>query len=246
MASQVVLQQAMMLGSSSILQTNHNQCFPSKPLGFSAMVSSFRRNAPLISSSVSWRCAPLIAKPSTFVARADDSNAEGAATAASDDNVEGGGEEAASASSEAVAEAETEAEAGVEEQVEEEEPKPPRKPRVKLGDIMGILNQRAVEAADNERPTPDLRTGDIVQIKLEVPENKRRLSTYKGIVISKQNAGIHTTIRIRRIIAGVGVEIVFPVYSPNIKEIKVLNHRKVRRARLYYLRDKLPRLSTFK
>ncbi|MED6171624.1 hypothetical protein PIB30_042372 [Stylosanthes scabra] len=242
MASQVVLQQAMMLGSCSILQTNHNQCFPSKPLGFCATVSSFGRNTPLISSSVSWRCAPLIAKPATFVARADDSNA---AAAASDDNAEGGGEEAASASSEAVAEAE----AGVEEQVEEEEeeePKPPRKPRVKLGDIMGILNQRAVEAADNVRPTPDLRTGDIVQIKLEVPENKRRLSTYKGIVISKQNAGIHTTIRIRRIIAGVGVEIVFPVYSPNIKEIKVINHRKVRRARLYYLRDKLPRLSTFK
>lgn len=45
----------------------------------------------------------------------------------------------------------------------------------------------------------------------EVPENRRRLSIYKGIVISKQNAGIHTTIRIRRIIAGIGVEIVFPL-----------------------------------
>ncbi|PPR86930.1 hypothetical protein GOBAR_AA33763 [Gossypium barbadense] len=109
-----------------------------------------------------------------------------------------------------------------------------------------ILNKRAIEASDKERPTPDLRTGDIVEIKLEVPENRRRLSVYKGIVISKQNAGIHTTIRIRRIIAGIGVEIVFPVYSPNIKEIKVVKHRKVRRARLYYLRDKLPRLSTFK
>ncbi|CAN6486733.1 unnamed protein product [Victoria cruziana] len=120
-----------------------------------------------------------------------------------------------------------------------------RKPRVKLGDIMGILNRRAVEASEKERPIPDIRTGDIVEIKLEVPENRRRASTYKGIVISRQNAGIHTTIRIRRIIAGVGVEIVFPLYSPNIKEIKVVNHRKVRRARLYYLRDKLPRLSTF-
>lgn len=45
----------------------------------------------------------------------------------------------------------------------------------------------------------------------EVPENKRRLSVYKGIVISKQNAGIHTTFRVRRIIAGIGVEIVFPL-----------------------------------
>ncbi|CAI9755342.1 unnamed protein product [Fraxinus pennsylvanica] len=158
----------------------------------------------------------------------------------------------------AEAEAEAEADAEVEESAENDEAveseeaeiqseeKTPRPPRIKLGDIMGILNKKAIEASDKERPTPDLRTGDIVEIKLEFSENKRRLSVYKGIVISKQNAGIHTTIRIRRIIAGVGVEIVFPVYSPNIKEIKVIKHRKVRRARLYYLRDKLPRLSTFK
>ncbi|KAH6818007.1 Ribosomal protein L19 family protein [Perilla frutescens var. frutescens] len=151
------------------------------------------------------------------------------------------------------AETNAEAEVVVEEDaesVESEEAevldKPPSKPRIKLGDIMGILNKKAVDASENERPIPDLRTGDIVEIKLEVPENRRRLSIYKGIVISRQNAGIHTTIRIRRVIAGVGVEIVFPIYSPNIKEIKVIKHRKVRRARLYYLRDKLPRLSTFK
>ncbi|XP_042507362.1 50S ribosomal protein L19-2, chloroplastic-like [Macadamia integrifolia] len=130
--------------------------------------------------------------------------------------------------------------------VAEAEPKPPRKPRVKLGDIMGILHKRAIDASEKERPVPDIRVGDVVEIKLEVPENRRRLSIYKGIVMSKQNAGIHTTIRIRRIVAGIGVEIVFPVYSPNIKELKVLSHRKVRRARLYYLRDKLPRFSTFK
>ncbi|CAH8387413.1 unnamed protein product [Eruca vesicaria subsp. sativa] len=122
----------------------------------------------------------------------------------------------------------------------------PRTPRIKLGDVMGILNQRAIEVSEKVRPVPEIRTGDIVEIKLEVPENRRRLSIYKGIVMSRQNAGIHTTIRIRRIIAGIGVEIVFPIYSPNIKEIKVASHRKVRRARLYYLRDKLPRLSTFK
>ncbi|KAL3331045.1 hypothetical protein AABB24_034712 [Solanum stoloniferum] len=141
------------------------------------------------------------------------------------------------------AETEVEAEAAVAVATEE---RPPFKPRAKLGDIMGILNKQAIEASDTVRPTPDIRTGDVVEIKLEVPENRKRLSIYKGIVISKQNAGIHTTIRIRRIIAGVGVEIVFPVYSPNIKELKVVKHRKVRRARLYYLRDKLPRLSTFK
>ncbi|XP_030524789.1 50S ribosomal protein L19-1, chloroplastic [Rhodamnia argentea] len=152
--------------------------------------------------------------------------------------------ESAEENAEAAADVKEAAEAVAEEEVVEV--KPPSKPRVKLGDIMGILNKRAVEASENERPVPDVRTGDIVEIKLEVPENRRRLSIYKGIVISRQNAGIHTTIRIRRIIAGIGVEIVFPLYSPNIKEIKVVKHRKVRRARLYYLRDKLPRLSTFK
>ncbi|KAJ0251289.1 50S ribosomal protein L19-1 [Hirschfeldia incana] len=137
-------------------------------------------------------------------------------------------------------------EGDAEDVVEAGEAKAPRKTRVKLGDVMGILNQKAIEVSEKVRPVPEIRTGDIVEIKLEVPENRRRLSIYKGIVMSRQNAGIHTTIRIRRIIAGIGVEIVFPIYSPNIKEIKVVSHRKVRRARLYYLRDKLPRLSTFK
>lgn len=123
---------------------------------------------------------------------------------------------------------------------------PPRKPRIKLGQIMGILHKQAIEATEKERPTPDVRTGDVVELRVYVPETRRRFSVYKGIVISRQNSGIHTTIRVRRIIAGVGIEIVFPLYSPNLKEIKVVKHRKVRRARLYYLREKLPRFSTFK
>ncbi|KAL4602334.1 hypothetical protein ACB092_10G045800 [Castanea dentata] len=216
------------------------QC-PSRKLGFSSFLSrrpssSFVSGAPTSASRVSspsipWNLSSVVAalpKPS-FVVRAESNSEAGVVV---DDNVE---------DNEAVEESE-EAEA----EVESEEAKPPRKPRVKLGDVMGILNKRAIEAAEKERPVPDIRTGDILEIKLEVPENKRRLSVYKGIVMSRQNAGIHTTIRIRRIIAGVGVEIVFPLYSPNIKEIKVVKHRKVRRARLYYLRDKLPRLSTFK
>ncbi|KAF2551278.1 hypothetical protein F2Q68_00035967, partial [Brassica cretica] len=92
------------------------------------------------------------------------------------------------------------------EATEVEEDKPPWKPRTKLGDVMGILNQKAIEVSEKVRPVPEIRTGDI-----EVPENRRRLSIYKGIVMSRQNAGIHTTIRIRRIIAGIGVEIVFPM-----------------------------------
>lgn len=203
-----------------------NQCAPRK-LGFCSAIYGNRLSfSTLSSSSIGCHFHHAVAGPvkRTFVVRAEANSEAEAAEEAPEVEVEG----------------------VVESDAQPEEVKPPRKPRVKLGDVMGILNKRAVEASEKERPIPDVRTGDIVEIKLEVPENRRRLSVYRGIVISKQNAGIHTTIRIRRIIAGVGVEIVFPLYSPNIKELKVVSHRKVRRARLYYLRDKLPRLSTFK
>ncbi|KAF3448259.1 hypothetical protein FNV43_RR08972 [Rhamnella rubrinervis] len=226
-----------------------NQC-PTKKLVFSNVLS--RRSSPLNSARDSFSRVSstyvgsifdpiaVAMKKRAFVVRAE-SNSESEAEAA-----EEGGAVAVEEPSEVKAEGEGEAGAEKEATLESEEAKPPRKPRIKLGDIMGILNKNAIEASEKERPVPDIRTGDIVEIKLEVPENRRRLSIYKGIVISRQNAGIHTTIRIRRIIAGIGVEIVFPLYSPNIKEIKVVKHRKVRRARLYYLREKLPRLSTFK
>lgn len=220
-----------------------NPSLPSKKLELSAFTSRSR----LVASKVSASRASVTLLASNFpfcihaktardvVVRAESSSES--EVEATEDNVE-----------------ETEVEGGAELEIgaeaaevnSEEEVKEPRKSRTRLGEIMGILNKRAIEASESVRPIPDIRTGDIVEIKLEVPENRRRLSIYKGIVMSKQNAGVHTTIRIRRIIAGIGVEIVFPLYSPNIKEIKVVSHRKVRRARLYYLREKLPRLSTFK
>ncbi|XAR54899.1 hypothetical protein NMG60_11030229 [Bertholletia excelsa] len=237
-----VLPQALFM-----IPRNPSQC-PPRTLGFSAFVSRrpsrFNLARPPMARAPTgvFRSSfgPVVAKLSdrSFVVRAE-SDAQGEPEA-TEESVE----ENEATSSEAPDD-ETEVESEVKAEVEEET-KPPRRPLIKLGDIMGILNKRAIETSEKERPVPDLRTGDIVEIKLEVPENRKRLSVYKGIIISKQNAGIHTTIRIRRIIAGIGVEIVFPVYSPNIKEIKVVSHRKVRRARLYYLREKLPRLSTFK
>ncbi|XP_052141669.1 50S ribosomal protein L19, chloroplastic-like [Oryza glaberrima] len=105
--------------------------------------------------------------------------------------------------------------------------------------IMNILNKEAVDKVRGEREIPDVQPGCIIQMRLQVPENKRRESTLKGIVIARRNAGINTTFRLRRLVAGVGVESVFPLYSPNIKEIKVLDRKKVRRAKLYYLRDRM-------
>ncbi|XP_006648894.2 50S ribosomal protein L19-1, chloroplastic [Oryza brachyantha] len=145
-------------------------------------------------------------------------------------------------------EAEAEAEAAVavaEEEQEEDEPPPPSRPPVKFGEIIGILNKQFIEESEKVKTLPDLRPGDIIELRMQRP-NKRRLSLFKGIIIAKHKSGVHTTIRVRRIIAGVGVEITFPIYSPRIKEIKVIRHKKVRRAKLYYLKHKLPRFSTFK
>ncbi|XVF11672.1 hypothetical protein REPUB_Repub08aG0047400 [Reevesia pubescens] len=113
-------------------------------------------------------------------------------------------------------------------------------PRIKFKRLdKTIVDKEAVEEVKGQREIPDIKPGYILQLKVEVPENKRRLSTIKGIVIARRNAGLNTTFRIRRMVAGVGVESLFPMYSPNIKEIKVLDKKKVRRAKLYYLRNKM-------
>ncbi|KAH9620867.1 hypothetical protein KSS87_022600 [Heliosperma pusillum] len=105
--------------------------------------------------------------------------------------------------------------------------------------IMQILDKEAVEEVKAQREIPDIKPGYIIQLKLEVPENKRRITTIKGIVIARRNAGLNSTFRLRRLVAGVGVESLLPLYSPNIKEIKILDKKKVRRAKLYYLRDRM-------
>ncbi|KAG5093974.1 hypothetical protein JHK84_049562 [Glycine max] len=85
--------------------------------------------------------------------------------------------------------------------------------------------KEAVEEVRGQREIPDIKPGYIVQLKVEVPENKRRVSIIKGIVIARRNAGLNTTFRIRRQVAGVGIESLFPLamsngrkFSPYINE----------------------------
>ncbi|PRQ54408.1 putative ribosomal protein L19 [Rosa chinensis] len=97
-----------------------------------------------------------------------------------------------------------------------------------------ILDKEAVEEVRRQREKPDIKPCYFVQLRVEVPDNKRRVSVLKGIVIARRNAGLNSTFRIRRLIVGVvGVESLFPL------EIKVLDKKKVRRAKLYYLIDKM-------
>jgi len=224
------------MASASATATVSGVVFPhaflshrSPPPQVVAVASSFRRLS--LSASPRWT--------THLVARADAS-----AEAAGEPEPEAEAEPATASADAEEGEAEG-AVAVAEEEEAEEPPPPPSKPKFKFGEIIGILNKQFIEEAEKVKTVPGLRPGDIVELRMQRP-NKRRLSLFKGIIIAKHKAGVHTTIRVRRIIAGVGVEITFPVYSPRIKEITVIRHKKVRRAKLYYLKHKLPRFSTFK
>nr|YP_010330154.1 ribosomal protein L19 [Porphyridium aerugineum]UNJ17870.1 ribosomal protein L19 [Porphyridium aerugineum] len=85
---------------------------------------------------------------------------------------------------------------------------------------------------------PEVSVGDTVRIGLLIKEgNKERVQMNEGVIISKNNSNLNTTITVRRTLQGIGVERVYLIHSPLVKTIEVLRHAKVRRAKLYYLRD---------
>lgn len=99
------------------------------------------------------------------------------------------------------------------------------------------IQNRKNKDGDNFVEIPDFKPGDSVNVAVRVVEGeKERIQNYKGIVIGRRGAGINETFRVRKISNGVGVERVFPLYSPMIQSIKVLREGRARRAKLYYLR----------
>lgn len=87
---------------------------------------------------------------------------------------------------------------------------------------------------------PELQIGDTVRVYVRVKEGNRvRAQMFEGAIISMNGGGISQTFTVRRISYGVGVERAFPLHSPNIERIEVVRHGKVRRAKLYYLRDRV-------
>ncbi|HOV46009.1 MAG: 50S ribosomal protein L19 [Spirochaetes bacterium] len=102
---------------------------------------------------------------------------------------------------------------------------------------MNLLEKINNEMTD--KPIPAFRVGDTVKVHYKVVEGgKERIQPYEGIIISKKGAGISKNITIRKISYGVGVERVFPVYSPRIDKIEIVKRGKVRRAKLFYLRER--------
>lgn len=97
-----------------------------------------------------------------------------------------------------------------------------------------------VEKDYAKKEVPLLQIGDTVKVGVLIQEgNKQRVQPYEGTVIARRRAGINTTITVRRVFQGIGVERVFTVHSPLIKGIEVLKSAKVRRAKLYFLRDRI-------
>ena len=87
---------------------------------------------------------------------------------------------------------------------------------------------------------PDFRPGDTVRVHAKVVEgNRERIQVFEGLVIKRQGGGIGETFTVRRISYGVGVERTFPVHSPKVEKIEVVKRGKVRRAKLFYLRDRV-------
>ncbi len=102
-------------------------------------------------------------------------------------------------------------------------------------DLVKALSEQYVKAE-----APQVEIGDTVRVSIKVKEgNRERIQAFDGTVIAKKHGGINETITVRRISYNVGCEKVFPIHSPNIESITTLRRGKVRRAKLYYLRDRV-------
>ena len=99
---------------------------------------------------------------------------------------------------------------------------------------------KSIEHEQLKNKVPDIRIGDTVRVHQRIKEgNRQRIQVFEGIVIKKQNGGLNETFTVRRVAYGVGVEKTFLLHSPLVEKVEVVRVGKARRARLYYLRDRV-------
>lgn len=104
-----------------------------------------------------------------------------------------------------------------------------------------------IEESQMKSSLPGISVGDTIKIGILIQEgNKERVQAYEGTVIAKHKAGINTNITVRRVFQGVGVERVILVHSPRVTTIDILKSSKIRRAKLYYLRDRMGKATRLK
>lgn len=106
---------------------------------------------------------------------------------------------------------------------------------------------KIISADSVKQDLPKFEVGDTVRIGVNIREgDKERVQMFEGTVIARKGSGIGETFTVRRVSYGVGIERVFPIHSPNVKEVKVIRRGKVRRAKLYYLRDRVGKAAKVK
>jgi large subunit ribosomal protein L19 len=107
--------------------------------------------------------------------------------------------------------------------------------------MLKLYTQKTITNLENsflKKNLPDLKIGDTVKVGVKIIEgNKERVQFYEGIIIAKKNSSINTTITVRKVLQGIGIERVFLIHSPKIDSVTVIRSSKVRRSKLYYLRD---------
>ena len=103
-------------------------------------------------------------------------------------------------------------------------------------------------AADSvKEQAPEFNVGDTIRIDVNIREGEReRIQQFEGTVIARKGSGVGETFTVRRVSYGVGVERVFPLHSPNVADVKVVRYGKVRRSKLYYLRDRVGKAAKVK
>ena len=110
-------------------------------------------------------------------------------------------------------------------------------------DALKIISQSSLKADVSEA----IKAGNTVRVQVKIREGEReRLQAFEGIVIARKGAGVSETFTVRRVAYGVGVERVFPVHSPNVESVELIRSGKVRRSKLYYLRDRVGKAAKVK
>ncbi|MBS6511124.1 MAG: 50S ribosomal protein L19 [Clostridiales bacterium] len=104
-----------------------------------------------------------------------------------------------------------------------------------------------VEESQLRSDLPELEIGDLLRVHLKIKEgNRERIQVFEGYLIARQGGGVRETITVRRVSYGIGVERVLPLHSPKIDHIEKVRSGKVRRAKLYYLRDRVGKAARIK
>ena len=142
--------------------------------------------------------------------------------------------------SEIINETDTNAEVSVKNEEKELISKP-----IKSLSSSNLINE--FESEQLKKQLPEIYVGDTVKVGVKITEgNKERVQPYEGVVIAKRHGGLNQTITVRRIFQGIGVERVFMLHSPQVASLKVERRGKVRRAKLFYLRDRVGKATRVK